>query len=225
MSVRVLVMSRQTLAAECLAHVLSQIDAVGTISVVATGQAMLDQAARMRPKVCLMAVDPMEEDFSFATRMAEKHPNCAIAVMSSRREAAAVRHVINAGLRGYLTHDAEISELAHAIQRLSAGHAMFSDRVVINAGEAGVPVPRWDALSDREVEVLRDVANGLSSKESADRLSISSKTVDAHRRRVQSKLALATPAEMTRVSVAEGLVGNAWMAEGSEKSLGNPMFG
>lgn len=225
MSVRVLIMSRQTLAAECLAHVLSQIDAVGEIGVVATGQVMLDQAARMRPRVCLMAVDPMKEDFMFATRLSEDQPNCSTAVISSRREAAAVRRVINAGLRGYLTHDAEVCELSHAIQRLSAGHLMFSDRVVINAGEAGVPVPRWDALSDREVEVLRDVANGLSSKESADRLSISSKTVDAHRRRVQSKLALATPAEMTRVSVAEGLVGNAWLAEGPEKSLVDPMFG
>ena len=113
--------------------------------------------------------------------------------------------VIRAGARGYVTKTISGPELADAVRRIADGDAVFSPRLagfVLDAFAGGMPErevdPQLDQLTAREREVLRHIARGYLYKEIAQRLSISTKTVEAHVSAVLRKLQLSTRHELSR---------------------------
>ena len=119
--------------------------------------------------------------------------------------------VIRAGARGYVTKNISGEELAEAVRRVHDGDAVFSPRLagfVLDAfaGPAPQPQSELDALTAREREVLRHIARGYLYKEIAQRLSISTKTVEAHVSAVLRKLQLSSRHELSRWAVERRLV-------------------
>jgi DNA-binding NarL/FixJ family response regulator len=121
--------------------------------------------------------------------------------------------VIRAGARGYVTKTISGAELADAVRRVADGDAVFSPRLagfVLDAFAGGLPAqevdPQLDQLSPREREVLRHIARGYLYKEIAQRLSISTKTVEAHVSAVLRKLQLSNRHELSRWAVERRLV-------------------
>jgi DNA-binding NarL/FixJ family response regulator len=123
--------------------------------------------------------------------------------------------IIRAGARGYVTKTISGPELADAVRRVADGDAVFSPRLagfVLDAfaGDATLPPaevdPQLDQLTAREREVLRHIARGYLYKEIAARLSISSKTVEAHVSAVLRKLQLSNRHELSRWAVERRLV-------------------
>jgi DNA-binding NarL/FixJ family response regulator len=123
--------------------------------------------------------------------------------------------IIRAGARGYVTKTISGPELADAVHRVADGDAVFSPRLagfVLDAfaGDATLPPaevdPQLDQLTAREREVLRHIARGYLYKEIAARLSISSKTVEAHVSAVLRKLQLSNRHELSRWAVERRLV-------------------
>jgi DNA-binding NarL/FixJ family response regulator len=111
--------------------------------------------------------------------------------------------VIRAGARGYVTKTIEPNDLATAIRRVHDGDAVFSPRLagfVLDAfhGDIKAPVdPELDQLTPREREVLRNIASGYTYKQTALRLEVSVKTVEAHVSAVLRKLQLSSRHELT----------------------------
>jgi DNA-binding NarL/FixJ family response regulator len=122
--------------------------------------------------------------------------------------------IIRAGARGYVTKSITGEELADAIRRVADGDAVFSPRLagfVLDAfagtGEAPPPLdPELDQLTLREREVLRHLARGYLYKEIAQRLGISTKTVEAHVSAVLRKLQLSNRHELSRWAMERRLV-------------------
>jgi DNA-binding NarL/FixJ family response regulator len=121
--------------------------------------------------------------------------------------------IIRAGARGYVTKTISGPELADAVRRVAGGDAVFSPRLagfVLDAfaGQEGpAPAdPELDQLTAREREVLRHIARGYLYKEIAQRLSISTKTVEAHVSAVLRKLQLSNRHELSRWAVERRLV-------------------
>jgi DNA-binding NarL/FixJ family response regulator len=121
--------------------------------------------------------------------------------------------VIRAGARGYVTKTISGAELADAVRRIADGDAVFSPRLagfVLDAFAGGLPAqevdPQLDQLTAREREVLRHIARGYLYKEIAQRLSISTKTVEAHVSAVLRKLQLSNRHELSRWAVERRLV-------------------
>jgi len=120
--------------------------------------------------------------------------------------------VIRAGARGYVTKSIAPEDLAHAIERVHAGDAVFSPRLagfVLDAfaGEVSPPLdPQLDLLTPREREVLRYIARGYAYKQIARQLSISVKTVETHVSAVLRKLQLSSRHELTRWATDRRLV-------------------
>jgi len=112
--------------------------------------------------------------------------------------------MIRAGARGYVTKSISPDELVDAIDRVDAGDAVFSPRLagfVLDAFADAVPGnhdPELDQLTNREQEVLRQIARGYSYKQVAKRLSISVKTVETHVSAVLRKLQLSSRYELAR---------------------------
>jgi DNA-binding NarL/FixJ family response regulator len=133
-----------------------------------------------------------------------EHPDCPILVMSSHEERQYAPRALRAGASGYLMKQAEAEEMIAAMRRVLEGgialSSAYREQVLFDVarGRATTPV---DALSDRELEVLQLVGEGRSTKEIADRLILSTKTVESHRLHVREKLQLASAAEMVRFAV------------------------
>jgi DNA-binding NarL/FixJ family response regulator len=120
--------------------------------------------------------------------------------------------VIRAGARGYVTKTISGAELADAVHRVAEGDAVFSPRLagfVLDAFAGAVQStadPELDQLTPREREVLRHIARGYMYKEIAQRLGISTKTVEAHVSAVLRKLQLSSRHELSRWAVQRRLV-------------------
>jgi len=131
-----------------------------------------------------------------------------VLVLSASGETADVLEAVKAGASGYLLKSATASELADAVRRTAAGDAVFTAGLAgLLLGEyrrtaADVAAPR---LTPRETEVLRLVAKGLTSRQVAERLLLSHRTVENHVQNTLTKLALHNRAQLVRYAVDQGL--------------------
>ncbi|MBF6356574.1 response regulator transcription factor [Nocardia higoensis] len=173
------------------------------------------RAAAVRPDVVLM--DMQLPDGSGAQATAEVlrvSPDSRVLVLSASAERDDVLEAVKAGASGYLVKSASAAELVEAVRATAAGQPVFTPGLAgLVLGEfrriAGAP-PRPDephrpALTERETEVLRMVAKGLSAKQIAARLGLSHRTVENHVQATLRKLQLANRVELTRYAIEQGL--------------------
>ncbi len=146
-------------------------------------------------------------------KVAPQAPDVRFLALSVSDAADDVIAIIRAGARGYVTKTISGPELADAIRRVTEDDAVFSPRLagfVLDAFAGGMTErevdPQLDQLSPREREVLRHIARGYLYKEIAQRLSISTKTVEAHVSAVLRKLQLSNRHELSRWAVERRLI-------------------
>ncbi len=180
----------------------------------ADAAAAVRRAAAVRPTVVLM--DMRLPDGTGAQATAEVlrvSPGSRVLVLSASAERDDVLDAVKAGASGYLVKSASVAELIEAVRATAAGQAVFTPglaglvlgeyRRMANApADPGEPRP---ALTDRETEVLRMVAKGLSAKQIATRLGLSHRTVENHVQATLRKLHLANRVELTRYAIEQGL--------------------
>ncbi|MDX6199239.1 MAG: hypothetical protein QOJ79_2390 [Actinomycetota bacterium] len=131
-----------------------------------------------------------------------------VLILSASGEQADVLEAVKAGATGYLVKSASAAELIDAVRRTAAGEAVFTP------GLAGLVLGEYrrtefddgaPRLTERETEVLRLVAKGLTSKQVAERLVLSHRTVENHVQNTLIKLQLHNRVELTRYAVDKGL--------------------
>jgi DNA-binding NarL/FixJ family response regulator len=139
------------------------------------------------------------------------HPEVKILVLTMHKEPDYFQHTVSSGASGYLLKDDTSSELLGAIDVIRQGRIFVSPLVtreiledVVRASRRKRSDSRSHALTAREREVLRLVAQGNSSREVAHRLSISVRTVEHHRANILTRLNLKSSAEMVRYAIREG---------------------
>jgi DNA-binding NarL/FixJ family response regulator len=117
---------------------------------------------------------------------------------------------IRDGAEGYLLKDSAANDLVAGIEAVMSGRPFYSEpvqRALSDMVRSGVPQRRpEDLLTDRELEVLKLVAQGLSTKEIASQLDISTRTVETHRANLMRKLGLKSVALLTQLAIREGLI-------------------
>jgi DNA-binding NarL/FixJ family response regulator len=186
------------------------VDVVGTAG---DGRKAVDVARATRPDVVVMDLQLPELSGVEATReIVEALPDVRVLVLSASGEHADVLEAVKAGATGYLVKSASAAELLDAVRRTAAGDPVFTPglaglvlgefRRMTTGGAADEPETR---LTDRETEVLRLVAKGLTYKQIAERLVLSHRTVQNHVQNVLGKLHLHTRYELVRYAVKKGL--------------------
>jgi DNA-binding NarL/FixJ family response regulator len=133
-----------------------------------------------------------------------------VLVLSASGEQADVLEAVKAGASGYLVKSASAAELVDAVRRTAAGDAVFTPGLAgLVLGEyrrmASGPADDAPRLTERETEVLRLVAKGLTSKQVAERLVLSHRTVENHVQNTLSKLQLHNRAQLVRYALEQGL--------------------
>jgi DNA-binding NarL/FixJ family response regulator len=185
-------------------------DVVGEASDVDDAIAAIRKA---KPDVALVDVHmPGGGGTTVVSQVLDTDPDIKVLALSVSDAAEDVIAMIRAGARGYVTKSIGPDDLADAIRRVHDGDAVFSPRLagfVLDAFAGVVPAPtdpELDLLTEREREVMRQIARGYAYKQVARRLSISIKTVETHVSSVLRKLQLSNRHELTKWATERRIV-------------------
>jgi DNA-binding NarL/FixJ family response regulator len=172
------------------------------------GKEMVELVTKERPDVALVDVAmPSLNGVEAARRIVRDLPQVKVLVLSMYTGEEYVREALAAGAAGYLVKDSAAEELTEAIRVVARGERYLSPAVAHLAGKGSPAGPSpLDRLTTREREVLQLIAEGNSNKEIAARLSLSVKTIEAHRTNLMAKLDIHDTASLTRFAIARGLV-------------------
>jgi DNA-binding NarL/FixJ family response regulator len=137
-------------------------------------------------------------------RIRVEKPKLRILVLSMHGEQQYAARALKAGAAGYLTKESAAEKLLGALRKVAAGGVHVSDAAAVSLVSA--ERASYQALSDREFEVLRLLAGGRSPTEIAEQLHLSVKTVSTHKAHVQEKLGLGGTADLVRYALEHKLV-------------------
>lgn len=179
------------------------------------GEAAVRIASAIRPDVVLMDLNMGETSGVDATRrITGSLPGTRVLVLSASGEHRDVLEAVKAGASGYLVKSASTAELLDAVRRTAAGDPVFTAglaglvlgeyRRMADAPPGGEPPPQ---LTERETDVLRLVAKGMTSRQIAQKLVISHRTVENHVQSTLRKLQLHNRVELARYAIEHGLDG------------------
>jgi DNA-binding NarL/FixJ family response regulator len=175
-----------------LAALLGATDDIAVTGQAANGQEALESVAAVAPDVVLMDLSMPGMDGVEATRLLlADHPQVRVVVLTSFSDGGRVRDALTAGAVGYQLKDCEPDDLLAAVRSAAAGHVPLDPRVARVLLPGSSSKSPQDAMTPREVEVLRLVARGLANKQVARALGISERTVKAHLGRVFSQIGVA----------------------------------
>jgi DNA-binding NarL/FixJ family response regulator len=189
------------------------------VAVAASGGEALARFAATRPQVVVLDLQiPAPGGVEVTTEVIRQDPSARVLILSASGEQADVLAAVKAGATGYLVKSASRDELLAAVRRVAAGDTVFTPglaglvlgefRRLSGATTAGTteadPVHRPE-LTDRETEVLRMVAKGMSYRQIAERLVLSHRTVQNHVQNTLRKLQMHNRVELTRYAIEHGL--------------------
>lgn len=181
------------------------------VGVAATGREALARFPAVRPDVVVLDLQIPEPDgVQVTAEIARLDPAARVLILSASGEQADVLAAVKAGATGYLVKSASREELLDAVRRTAAGDAVFTPGLAgLVLGEfqrrSDEPDPGESQLTDRETEVLKLVAKGLSYRQIAERLVLSHRTVQNHVQNTLRKLQMHNRVELTRYALERGL--------------------
>lgn len=175
------------------------------------GKAAVRLAKELRPDVVVMDVSMPELSGAEATTQIKRVlPAIHIVALTVHEDRPYIRKLLEAGASGYVIKRSAAEELTRAIRVIAMGGTYIDPAVagtVVHGfvgQSASNPPNSSDTLSEREADVLRLIANGLSNKEIAASLDISVKTVETYRGRAMQKVGLSSRAEIVRYAINQG---------------------
>lgn len=215
-SCRILVVDDHAIMRDGLSALLSEEPDLEVIGTAGDGRAAVDKVDADTPDLVLIDLSMPGTDGARAISVIKrKHPEVRAVVLTFHKEDAHIHAALEAGADGYVLKDDGRGELMSAIRNVAAGRKYLSpgicDRVMaryLQTGqtETGAESPGWEMLTSREREVLKLVAEGNTTREIAEYLSLSSKTIEKHRSRLMRKLDLHNVSEVTAYAIANGLL-------------------
>lgn len=175
----------------------------------------VDLAKKLKPEIIVMDVSmPRLNGIEATKQIKTLYPNIAILVLTGYDDDEYVFALLEAGAAGYLLKESSGDELIEAIRQVMAGEPVLHPKImkkVLNrmrsTSEETAPQVSGEVLSDREMEVLRLAASGMSNMEIADKLTLSVRTVQTHLRSIFNKLGVGSRSEAIVYGLKKG-----WLA-------------
>ncbi len=176
------------------------------------GREVLEQVERHKPEVVVLDITmPRLGGLETLERIRANHPEIKVILLSVHGDPPFIQSAIALGADGYVLKNGRAAEIVTAIREVMNGGSYFSPVVAkeivdqLRSPKAASAEP-FSLLSGREREVLHLIADGLSAKEIAAELNISTKTVEAHRTSLMRKLGVRKATELVRYALRHGLI-------------------
>jgi DNA-binding NarL/FixJ family response regulator len=211
--VRVAVVDDQRLFARGLSGLVDMLPETMVVGVAYDGEEAVELCRKEEPDVVLMDISMPKMDGISATReIRDLLPQTAVIILTAHEDNEHVFEGIKAGARGYLLKDAELEDLSVAIRTVHAGNTIIAPDLAqkmlntFQGGESPAGKRLVPPLTDRELEVIRALAQGKSDRQIAHSLGISEKTVNNHTSNIYRKLHIFDRTQAVIYAVREGVI-------------------
>jgi len=175
-----------------------------------TGEEAYEKVVEKEPNVLITDISmPGMSGLALCEKIVGKHPKTNVLVLSMHKEPEYVIKAFESGAKGYLAKDVTDKEFLDAIESVNDGKRYLTDfvtSILANQFAQSSSKSSTENLTSREKEILSKIVSGLSNKQIASDLFISSRTVDTHRTNIMRKLKAANAAELVRIAITERIV-------------------
>ena len=208
---RIVLVDDHAILRQGLRAVLDREADLAVVGEAATADSAADAVARAHPHVVLLdlklTTGPQTDGLDLCRRLTATHPGLGVLVLTTFAEDRLVVEAVQAGARGYVVKDVDTTELVRAIRAVARGESAFDGRSAsAMVRSLSSPSPDRERLTDRELEVLRLLATGLSNRAIGRELFISETTVKFHVSNVMRKLLVTRRAEAVYAASKLGLL-------------------
>ncbi|MGY4707276.1 response regulator [Candidatus Bipolaricaulota sp. J31] len=207
--IKVLIADDHTVVRKGIRALLKTEPGIEVVGEARDGEDALHKALALKPDVVLMdLVMPVMDGVQATRALKERLPGAKVLVLTSFAEDRRIVAAIEAGAAGYLLKDSSPEDLVRAIREVYRGESSLHPAVaqrLISRLRGGEREPEREELSERELEVLKLIAKGLSNREIAKELSISEPTVRTHVSNILRKLGLKSRTQAALYALREGL--------------------
>ena len=212
--IRILIADDHAVVREGTRRILEQEEDLQVVAEAVDGEEAVKLATELRPDVAIIDISMPNLDGIGATRkIKELCPAINVLILSVYDDDQFVFSLLEAGAAGYLLKSVSSRELIDAVRAVNAGESVLHPSVARKVLDRFVPTPDglkhrvpFEALSEREKEILKLATGGLSNKEIADRLCISIRTVQGHLTHIFNKLQVGSRTEAVVKGLKEGWV-------------------
>jgi DNA-binding NarL/FixJ family response regulator len=211
--IRILIAEDQTLMRQGLRTILDLNDGFRVVGEAENGREAVERALALQPDVVLMDVQMPELNGVEATaQITQALPAAKVIILTTFDYDEYVFDGMKAGARGYMLKDTPAAELLSSIRRVHAGESIVQPSVAarliaeFSERRAARPLPSYEPLSERELEVLRLLADGWNNKAIAARLGLTEGTVKNYVSTILDKLHAANRTHATQIARKQGLI-------------------
>jgi len=205
--ITVLVVDDHTIFRQGIVSLLNATEGVEAVAEAGSGSAAVGLAKDLKPHVILMDVSmPDMDGIEAARRIRAAGVDARVILLTMHGGSELLELASDSGIRGFLLKNDAFSDLLYAIKAVVRGERFVSSSLAETPGERQVAPVSPSPLTHREAEIVALIADGLTSKEIAERLVISVKTVETHRANVMEKLGVKNVPELVRYAIRVGII-------------------
>jgi NarL family two-component system response regulator LiaR len=209
--IRILVVDDHAVVRKGLCTLIASEPGMEVVGEAADGNQAIQQARLLQPDVILMdLVMPGKDGIQAIREIKQENSNIKVLVLTSFGEDDRVISAVKVGALGYMLKDSSPAELLEAVRNVYQGRASMHPTITMalmqEISHDAIPGVPKEPLTDRETEILKLVAQGLTNHEIADRLIIAERTVSTHVSNILSKLGLENRTQAALYALREGLI-------------------
>ena len=208
--IRIVLADDHTIVREGLKQLLGSAGDLQVVGEAKDGHEVMERVRGLDFDLLLLDMSmPGKSGIDLIKQVRAERPKLRILVLSMHEEHQYAVRAIRAGAAGYLTKESATRQLVEAIRKVASGGAFISAEVAQQLALGAMPDakgPLHGALSDREFQVFKLIAEGKSVSDIAERLNLSVKTVSTHKANILQKMNMTTQAELIRYAINERLV-------------------
>ena len=212
MPIKVIFADDNRLIRELLAHHLDGLDDIKVVAQAENGREAIELAGKFNPDIVIMDIDmPVMDGVKATAVLHSDFPDTRVIALTMHTKARVVKRMLEAGASGYLSKNCDSADLIKGIRTVASGGKFLSEEITHIVIKDYLSKDEDDPkdsveLSEREIEILKYIVNGVPVSTIADKIFLSVKTVNTHRQNILEKLDLRSTADLVKNAIRKGII-------------------